>query len=61
VLKKDSVVNSLIFLVYSAWSLSVQGLDWAKLEAAKKDSEKKTQRELRIIKLLKAERPRGII
>jgi hypothetical protein len=32
--KTGSVVNSLIFLVYSAWSVILHGPDWAKLGPA---------------------------
>jgi hypothetical protein len=47
--------------VYSTWSLRVHVVDWARLEAAKKDREKTTPSELRIMEHLRAIKPRGII
>jgi hypothetical protein len=41
-------------LEYSAWSLSEQGLDWAKLVAAKKHRDRETPSKLRIIEHLRA-------
>jgi len=43
------VVNSLIFLVYSVWSLREHGLDWAKVVEARKHKERKAPSKLRIM------------
>src|SRR5947199_10337397 len=48
-MKKDSVVNSLILLVYSVWLLREHGLDWAKVVEARKHNERKTPSKLRIM------------
>ena len=60
-LKKDSVVNSLIFLVYSEWSLREHGLDCEYVVETRKHKERKTPNKLRIMKHLRTKRSRVIL